>query len=114
MNDRKLLSGQSSHINHELEGSVCSSRSDSEAVIKTSRKGVTSTVLNVCDIERTGMLLLVHQGSNSSTISSFRDHDGASHVKTCEALDLLGLEIVHEGVGRLDQGIRISVLCVCE
>ena len=109
MDDRKLLSSQASHVNHELEGSVGRGGSDAEAVIKTCRKGVSSTVLNVCDVERTRMFLLVHQSTNTPTISSLGNHDGATHVETRETLDFLGLKIVHEGVGRLDQRIRVSV-----
>ena len=81
---------------------------DDDDVAESGGKSVTLGVLDVDDIERTGVLLDVLDDTDSADVVSVLNEADVTRFEMSESLDLSGSNIVLEGITNLDFGVRES------
>lgn len=72
--------------------------SDDEHVADTSGESVSSAILEVCDIERTGVLLDGDDGSDAADVGSASDHGQLADVELEVADGATGRDVELDGV----------------
>lgn len=82
-----------------------SSLTNNENVGKTSGKGVTLTVLEVDNVKRSGVLLLVDHDSDAANIGTTGDHAQVSDIELDVVDDLTRLDIKLDGIVNLDERV---------
>lgn len=80
--------------NQGLLGAV----TDDEHVLETSGKDVAKTVLDVDNVEGSGVAITVNEGTNTACVTTTSDHHLNSNVKRDDLLDGSSLELVLDGV----------------
>jgi len=78
---------------------------DHENVGKTGGEGVSTGVLDVGNLVRTGMVLDVLEDTDTANIVSTGDEDGGTVVEFDDRVNFVGLEVQLEGVVLLDVGV---------
>jgi len=79
-----------------------------EGVTDTGGEGVTTDILDVDDIEGTGVLFSVDDGTDTTNVSTLGDEDEVTSFELGEASDLVGVEVEFNGVVDLDGGVRVT------
>jgi len=82
--------------------------SDDDDVSESGGESVALGVLDVDDIERTGVFLDVLDDSDSANVVSVLDEANVARFEMSESLDLSGSNIVLEGIANLDFRVRES------
>merc|ERR1712168_1481143 len=84
------------------------SLADREDVIQSGGEGVSCGVLDVDDVEGSGMLFAVHDDANTPQVTTSSHHANVSRLKLDKVGDLAGGDIDLHAVLSADQRIRVS------
>ena len=84
------------------------SRSNNKGVTQSSGESVSLAILDGDNVERSIVLLNVHDGSDTSTVMSSSDHDHGSQVELEDIRHLSGGNINLDGIVNLDIGVGVS------
>jgi len=84
------------------------SLADREDVIQSGGEGVSCGILDVDDVEGSGMLFTVHDDADATQVTTSRDHANVAGLELDVIGDLARGDIDLDAVLGLDQGVRIS------